>query len=207
MITVGLTGNVAGGKTSVAERWRERGVLVVDADRLGHEVLREEPAVREALVEEFGEGILAADGEIDRAALGVRAFASPEATRRLNAIVHPPLLARLDQELERARRGGREIVAVDAALIFEFGLDEDLDLVVLVTAPPEVRAERLRLERGLEPQRIERIMASQQPDAAKAGNSDFVLVNDGSLEDLRAKADAVLDAIRRRTPNGGGWDG
>lgn len=196
MITVGLTGNVAGGKTAVADRWREAGVRAIDADRLGHAILEEDGAARAALIEAFGPGIQAADGTIDRSALGEAAFATPEGTARLNAIVHPPLLARLDRELVEAEQGGEDLVVIDAALIFEFGLDEELDVVVLVTAPRALRRERLRRERGMAPDRIARVMAAQRPDVEKARQSDYVIVNDGPLEHLWAKADAVLASIR-----------
>jgi dephospho-CoA kinase len=207
VLTVGLTGNVASGKTTVADRWRERGIPVIDADRLGHEVLREDDAAREALVEAFGAEILTPEGTIDRTALGRRAFATPETTRRLNAIVHPPLLARLERQLDELDRQGHAIAAVDAALIFEFGLNRDLDVIVLVTAPPEVRAERLHKTRGLDDERIERIMGSQMPDADKAPSCDFVIVNEGSLDELRAQADAVLDAILGGNEKGGANNG
>ena len=196
MISIGLTGNVASGKTTVADRWREAGVRVIDADRLGHAVLVEDEAAKEALVVAFGEGILAADGSIDRTALGERAFAAADGVRRLNSIVHPPLLERLRDELERSRGDEEPLAVVDAALVFEFGMDEDLDAVVLVTTPPEVRAERLRRTRGLDDERIARIMAAQMPDAEKVDRSDYVVVNDGSLEELVAAADRTLTRIR-----------
>ena len=196
MISIGLTGNVASGKTTVADRWREAGVRVIDADRLGHAVLVEDEAAKEALVAAFGEGILAADGSIDRAALGERAFAADDGVRRLNSLVHPPLLERLRNEIERSRGDEEPLAVVDAALVFEFGMDEDLDAVVLVTTPPEVRAERLRRTRGLDDERIARIMAAQMPDAEKVDRSDYVVVNDGSLEELVAAADRTLTRIR-----------
>ncbi|HET6341875.1 MAG TPA: dephospho-CoA kinase [Gemmatimonadota bacterium] len=196
MISIGLTGNVASGKTTVADRWSEAGVRVIDADRLGHAVLAEDGAAREALVEAFGEGILTAGGSIDRAALGERAFADDDGVRRLNAIVHPPLLERLRSELERAALSGEPLAVVDAALVFEFGMDDDLDAVVLVTAPPELRADRLRKSRGLDDERIARLMAAQIPDAEKEDRSDYVVVNDGSIEDLEAAADRTLARIR-----------
>lgn len=200
--TVGITGNVASGKTTVADRWREAGVPVIDADRIGHEVLDEDEEVRDTLVAEFGREILGGDGRIDRGALGERAFATPEWTRRLNAIVHPPLLDRLDRRLEEAREEGHLLVAVDAALLFEFHLDEVLDLIVLVTAPEGLRARRLRECRGLSEERIERIMASQLSDSEKLDESDYVIVNDGTLEDLRAHADAVLEDMRNGIGHG-----
>jgi len=196
VISIGLTGNVASGKTTVADRWREAGVRVIDADRLGHAVLVEDEAAKEALVAAFGEGILAADGSIDRAALGERAFAADDGVRRLNSLVHPPLLERLRNEIERSRGDEEPLAVVDAALVFEFGMDEDLDAVVLVTTPPEVRAERLRRTRGLDDERIARIMAAQMPDAEKVDRSDYVVVNDGSLEELVAAADRTLTRIR-----------
>ena len=196
MITVGLTGNIAGGKTVVAERWRDAGVAVIDADRLGHAVLTDDGEAQAALIETFGAEILDADGSIDRVALGTRAFRSPDDTARLNAIVHPPLLERLEREIDAARREGHRTVVIDAALIFEFGIPEDLDRIVLVTAPRELRAERLARQRGLSPKRIEKLMAAQVPDIEKVDRSDYVIVNDGSIELLRKKADAVLADIR-----------
>ncbi len=169
---------------------------VIDADRLGHEVLREDPVAKSALIQAFGEGVLDADGSIDRAALGERAFASDEGVRRLNAIVHPPLVDRLRAGLEGAQGEGESLAVVDAALIFEFDFEEEFDAVVLVTAPREIRADRLRQSRGLDDDRIERIMAAQLPDAEKKPASDYVIVNDGSLEELRAAADRVLAGIR-----------
>lgn len=207
MISIGLTGNVASGKTTVADRWREAGVRVIDADRLGHMVLREDEVAKEALLDAFGEGILAADGSVDRSALGEKAFADDDGVRRLNAIVHPPLLERLRAELERAARTGEPVAIVDAALIFEFGMEDDLDAVVLVTAPATVRADRLRRSRGLDDERIARLMAAQMPDAEKRARSDYVVVNDGTIEELVAAADRTLARIRAdfalegRTPN------
>ncbi len=196
MITVGLTGNVASGKTTVADRWRETGVTVIDADRLGHAVLEDDAEVRVALAAEFGSEILGAGGTIDRRALGEAAFSAPERIARLNAIVHPPLLERLDGELERARAAGADVAVVDAALVFEFGLGDVLDAIVLVTAPAAVREERLRETRGMDAERFARITETQMPDEEKVEASDYVIVNDGSIERLCAEADAVLAAIR-----------
>lgn len=195
MTSVGLTGNVASGKTTVAERWRKAGIPVIDADAIGHAVLAEDAGVREALVKEFGGGILDYDERIDRTLLGERAFTTESGIDRLNAIVHPPLLERLDDELAAAAAREEPLVVVDAALVFEFHLDEALDQVVLVTAPREVRADRLRLERGLSDERIEAIMAAQLSDTDKIDQSDYVIVNDGTPEALYASADTVLAAI------------
>lgn len=206
MITVGLTGNVASGKTIVADRWRDAGVAVIDADRLGHAVLADDSDAQTALIEAFGTEIVDGHGSIDRVALGVRAFRSPDATARLNAIVHPPLLERLDREIDAARREGHHVVVVDAALIFEFGIPEDLDRIVLVTAPRDIRAERLARRRGLGSERIKELMAAQMPDAEKVGRSDYVIINDGSIELLLEKADAVMADIQEEVSRCAGLD-
>jgi dephospho-CoA kinase len=181
-------------------------VTVVDADRMGHEVLDEDAEAREALVAAFGPGIVGPGGGIDRAALGVAAFASPARVARLNAIVHPPLLERLDRELERARESGAELAVVDAALVFEFGLGEVLDVLVLVTAPASVREERLRRSRGMDAERFRRIMETQVPDDEKVEACDYVILNDGSIDALRERADAVLAAIRESMDENSGWE-
>ena len=196
MIAVGLTGNAGSGKTTVAEWWREAGVPIVDADAIGHAVLAEEKGVREPLVRAFGKGILSPDGAIDRARLGEAAFSTSAGIATLNGVVHPPLLERLDAEIEAHARRGAPLVVVDAALIFEFRLDEALDVIVLVTAPAAVRAERLR-RRGMSDERIAKLDAAQMPDDEKVAESDLVIVNDGSLDDLRASADRVLAELIR----------
>ena len=211
MRTVGLTGNVGSGKTTVADRWRESGVAVVDADRLGHEVLAKDAEARRALVAEFGPEILAdgdaiESGAIDRASLARAAFGSPERVARLNAIVHPPLLERLDREIERVRVSGADMVVVDAALEFEFGLGEVLDVLVLVLAPAALREERLRQSRGMDAARFRRIAETQIPDEEKSAVCDYVIVNDGSIERLRDEADAVLAAIRESMDENTGWE-
>lgn len=201
MITVGLTGNVASGKTTVAERWRDAGIVVIDADRLGHDVLAEDDAARDALVDAFGDEILDSDGSVDRSALGERAFASDGGVERLNAVVHPPLIERLEAALDRAREDGQPLAVVDAALVYEFGMDADLDRIVLVTAPLALRRERLRRERGLSDDRIDRIEAAQRSDDEKIDAADHLIVNDGSLDQLRAEADAVLAVILQGIEN------
>jgi dephospho-CoA kinase len=201
-----LTGNVASGKSTVADRWREAGVTIIDADRLGHAVLAEDEQARNALVAEFGAEILNREGAIDRSALGDAAFSDPARVARLNAIVHPPLLERLDAALAQARESGADIVVVDAALVFEFGLGEVLDTLVLVTAPASIREERLRRSRGMDGERFRRIMETQIPDEEKASACDYVIVNDGSIERLRAEADAVLAAIRETMESDRRWE-
>ena len=200
MRTIGLTGGAAAGKSTVAAVWREAGVEVVDADAMARDLLEEDRDLRRALAIEFGEEVLegsasADTGRLRRAELARRAFASPERTRALNRLVHPPLLSRLDERLAQARASGVPLVAVDAALIFELGLESRFDTVVLVTAPEPVRLARL-LERGVDEATARGLLASQLPDAVKAERAGCVIANEGTLEDLRNAAAAALEAVR-----------
>jgi dephospho-CoA kinase len=134
-------------------------------------------------------------GALDRRELARRAFADPERTRALNAIIHPPLIELLRRRLRdarrRAARGGVGLVAVDAALIFELGVEDLFDVVVLVTAPLETRHARLRA-RGLDEATIRGLVESQVPDADKIGRAHHVLVNDAALDALRTEASDLL---------------
>ncbi|MFN2431606.1 MAG: dephospho-CoA kinase [Gemmatimonadota bacterium] len=203
MLTVGLTGNAGSGKSTVAEVWREQGVLVIDADALGREAVDEDRDLRRALAIEFGDEVLepsanADTGALRRDELARRAFATPEAVRALNRIVHPPLLRLLERRLAEARATNPRLVAVDAALIFELGTEERFDRIVLVTASPEARRERLR-RRGVHEAALEGLMASQIPDAEKESRADLVVRNDGSLAALRS---AALDVLARLLQHG-----
>jgi dephospho-CoA kinase len=197
--TIGLTGGAASGKSTVAAVWRESGVEVVDADAMARSLLDEDRDLRRALAIEFGEEVLegsanADTGRLDRAELARRAFASPERTRALNRLVHPPLRAPRHERLALARASGAPLVAVDAALIFELGLELLFDEVVLVTAPEPQRLERVRA-RGLDDATARGLLASQLPDEVKAARASRVIVNDGTLDDLRRAAAAALEAV------------
>jgi dephospho-CoA kinase len=203
VLKVGLTGNAGSGKSTVARIWGERGVEVIDADELAREVVDTSPELRRRLALEFGDEILepapgAQVGALKRQELARRAFASPERTRALNRLVHPPLIELLRRRLRdaggtRARAGSR-LVAADAALIFELGVEDLFDVIVLVMAPLDVRLERLRA-RGLDDATIQGLVGRQIPDADKVGRAHHVLVNDTSLEALRSRARDLLARI------------
>src|SRR6185295_7676252 len=145
MLRIGVTGLMASGKTDVARRFEERGARLVEGDALGWEVLRE-PDVRERLVALFGPSVLAADGSVDRRALGRIVFGDASEMERLNALVQPLLERRVRKVLEAA--GGEGVVVLDAALLGAWNLAQELDGVVRVEAPPETRVARLQAARG-----------------------------------------------------------
>lgn len=197
MLRVGLTGNIASGKSSVGEVWRGLGAAIVDADRLARTAVVPGSPGLAAVVAEFGPHVLRSDGSLDRAVLRRMVFADPTARRRLEAIVHPEV-ARLRAEVEaELAHSGVEIVVHDIPLLYEVGAERGLDLVVLVDAPEAVRLERLVQDRGLPEAEARAMIAAQQPAAGKRARADIVIENDGTLAQLAERAERAWEQIRR----------
>lgn len=199
MLRVGLTGNVAAGKSSVAARWRQHGAWVIDADALARAAVAPGTPGWRAVVEAFGPEVLAADGTLDRAALRRLVFADDAARRRLEAIVHPEVARLRAAEHARARAAGAPVVVDEIPLLFEAGLDRDVDVIVLVDAPEAVRRQRLRRDRGLDDAEIDGLLRAQWPAERKRARADYVIDNDADLATLERRADAVWQELLRRT--------
>lgn len=194
---VGITGGIGSGKSSLARLLAARGAALVDADRIGHQVLGR-PEVRQALVAVFGPRIALADGCIDRRELARRAFASQEGHEQLTRIVRPPLEEALWREIDAAEGPGRErLVVVDAALIFEWGVEKHFALIVAVDAPEELRLRRAAARQGLSQEEIRRRLAWQLPAAEKAARAHLVVENNGSPEELEQAASQLWDRLQR----------
>lgn len=196
MLRVGLTGNIASGKSVVAEVWRRLGAAIVDADELAREAVAPGSPGLQAVVGAFGPHVLASNGALDRAALRRIVFADAAARGRLEAIVHPEV-ARLRVEAEVALGArGVDVVVHEIPLLYEVGAERGLDLVVLVDAPEEVRLERLVRQRALPAAEARAMIAAQMPAAEKRGRADLVIDNDGTPAELAAKAEAAWAQIR-----------
>ena len=196
MLSVALTGNVAAGKSMVAARWAEMGVPVVSADDLARRaVVRDAPGLR-AVTEAFGEGVLSADGTLDRGRLREIVFAEAAARERLEQILHPIIWTLREEWLDERRTEGVALAVSEIPLLFETGRQGDFDAVVLVDAPVEVRLGRIIENRGLDEIEARRIMASQLDSSAKRERSGFVIDNFGTPEALAAEADRVLSELR-----------
>lgn len=188
---LGLTGNIAAGKSSVVQLFAEWGATVIDADRLVHELQRPGEAVLRAMVERFGTAILRADGTLDRAAMR-RVMLDDDAARRdLEAIVHPAVAERRRALVDAARERGDAAVVVDVPLLFEVDDPGEYDAVILVDAPVAVRRERLITLRGMDPAEADALIAAQQPSALKRHAADVVIDNDGDLATLTERARAA----------------
>ena len=197
MYRVGLTGNVAAGKSTVLGHFRDWGAHVLDADVLAREAVEPGSEGLAQVALRFGAGVLHPDGSLNRAAMRQRILADPADREALNAIVHP-IVSRLAADAEaRLAARGVQLVVHDIPLLFEV-LDPSIyDAVVLVEAPVAVRRARLA-ERGLAPGEADGLIAAQMPSEAKRGRSQFLIVNDASRGDLEARSREVWNELQRR---------
>jgi len=202
MLNVGLTGNVASGKSTVADWFRAWGATVIDSDVLVRESQQPGSPVLAAIAEAFGPAILQQDGTLDRAALRRRVMGDAAARERLNGIVHPEVERRRTALLHAAEARGEPLVVSDIPLLFEATDPSTFDVIVLVDADPALRKARLMERRGLTEAEAETLMAAQWPVERKRAGSDFVIPNDGTLEQLRAAAKEVWDALSARAGRG-----
>ncbi len=198
MLNVALTGNIAAGKSAVAELFRRWGATILDADAIVRELQEPGTPVLGKIVNHFGPGVLGPDGALDRAALRSRVMADPAELAALNAIVHPAVRRRMAGLLEAARRRGDRIVVSDIPLLFETGDPAAFDAVVLVDAPEAVRRARLIAERALAPDQADRMIAAQRSAAAKRSRSDYVIENAGDRAALERAAAEVWRALAAR---------
>lgn len=193
---IGLTGNIACGKSTVLRELRRLGAAVLDADAVAHEVMRAGTPVHRAIVEAFGESVLAPSGEIDRRALGGIVFSDPQALARLEAIVHPAVLEETRRWLERVEA---PIAVIDAIKLFEAGIADWCDEVWVVTCPEEEQLRRLVEYRRLSPEDAWKRIRAQPPQADKVARADRVIENAGSVEDVRSRVRAIWEELQAHT--------
>lgn len=186
MEVIGLAGGVASGKSTVARMFADLGAVVLDADRIGHEVLSE-PEVKQRLRAEFGSDIFSAVGEVERAAVARLVFGPDEASRSrlltLEDITHPRISARLWRELQRLKELGAAAAVLDAAVMFKAGWDRFCSRIVFVTVPQEVRLERAK-NRGWALGELQARENRQAPLTEKEAKATDLLDNSGTAEHL-----------------------
>ena len=189
-MVVGITGNMGAGKSTLARMLVDRGAQLVDADRIGHEVI-ETDAVRDQLTNVFGDGIVGPDGHIIRRELGRLAFADQASRNILNQIVHPPLVRKVWCRVQCHSESADSIVIVDAALLFEWGELERFDLTVVVRATADNSSVRATRRLGLSTREVQERLAHQLPIDEKALRADVLIDNDGDIGDLENQAEAL----------------
>lgn len=186
MFIIGLTGGIGTGKTQAAMLLEELGAAVVNADLLGHEIYKPQTEGWQEVVAAFGERVVAADGEIDRRALGGIVFSDEDALRRLNAITHPRIYALAAERLDSLRQQGANAAVLEAALLIEAQWTGLVDEVWVITSPEADVIERLRQRNGMDADTAWARIRSQMPQSERAGYADAVLGNSGSLEEFAA---------------------
>ncbi|MEO8287276.1 MAG: dephospho-CoA kinase [Chloroflexota bacterium] len=183
-ILLGLTGNIACGKSTVLRQLRTLGATVIDADVLIHAILRKDGAAYWPVVSEFGSGILREDGEIDRRALGGIVFSDPERLHRLEEIEHPIVRQVIDDQIAEAPK---PVVVLDAIKLIESGWADKCDTVWVVTCTRDQQLDRLMAMRGYSQQEAEARIDAQSPQEEKVARADVVIDNSGTLEQARGQ--------------------
>ncbi|MEQ1709414.1 MAG: dephospho-CoA kinase [Terricaulis sp.] len=193
MIVIGLTGSIGMGKSTVAKMFAEAGAPSFDSDAAVHRLYAPGGAAVAPVGAVFP-GVISGGG-VERAALSARVVGDPEAMQRLEAIVHPLVREEQARFVTAQREMGAEYVVLDIPLLLESGRASDLDVVVVVSAPPEVQRARVLARPGMTEEKFERLLALQMPDAEKRARADFVIDTGADLETTRAQVRAVLDAL------------
>lgn len=194
MYRVGLTGNIASGKSAVADEWARLGAIVIDADVLARRAVEPGSSGLARIAAEFGAGVIQ-DGALDRAALGRVVFRDADRRRALEAIVHPEVQRLREAEEASAAARGATVVVHSIPLLFEAGLAAEFDAVVVVDAAEDVRLDRLVSKRGIAPEQARAMIDAQQPAAGKRLQADYVIDNSGTLDELADQARAVWQQV------------
>jgi len=197
VFSVGLTGGIASGKSTVAGFLSELGAYLVDADRISHELLAPGGRAVEAVVSRFGTDVLAEDGRIDRELLGRLVFADPDARHALEAIVHPAIREEMTRLVEAYRQTdeGSPVAVVDAALLVETGRHRTLDRLIVLRCGREVQIERLTRRGGLTREEAEARLDAQAPLAEKLAVADYVIDTETDLDETRRQTERVWEQI------------
>ena len=198
MLKVGLTGGVACGKSTVAEVLRLKGCEIVDADRLGHEAIEPGGLAYQAVIAEFGKDIVNHAGRIVRPKLAELVFGNPKKLARLNAIVHPAIVELIERRCRIiVRRKPRGILVVDAALIFEAGMEKRLQKIVVVDCDPEQQVERFVARGQGDAAEARRRIAAQLPRTERLARADYVVKSTGGIEQTRERAEELYEELMK----------
>ena len=190
---IGLTGNIASGKSAVAAILQELGADVIDADAVAHDVLTAATPETIAVAERFGSSVIASDGSVDRPALGQIVFSDPQALADLEAIVHPGTRRRIVQHLDESVAN---VAVIEAIKLLEGPLADRADSIWVVTAPREARLERLTRDRAFTAENAASRVDLQNPERDKVSRADILIVNDGTLEQLRMKVQEAWQELQ-----------
>ena len=198
MLKVGLTGSIAVGKTFVLGVLAELGCHVIDADEIAREVVAPETEGLKSIRDTFGDEVLSSDGRLDRAKLGAIVFADEAKRTKLNALLHPLIIARQDERIRQfAAEDPNGIVIVDAALMIESGGYRRLDKLIVVYCQPEIQLQRLMSRNGLSREAATQRINSQMPQEEKKKYADFLIDTSGDFEATRIQVEKVFTQLKQ----------
>jgi dephospho-CoA kinase len=198
MLVIGLTGNIAAGKSTVSRHFAVWGATLVDADALARAAVTPGSKALRAIAARWRGAVIAPDGSLDRPALRRIVFADPAERAALDAIVHPEVARLRAVEVAAAGQRGDRLVICDIPLLFEAGLSGTVDGIVLVDAPRELRRSRLMRDRGLSAAEADAMMDAQWPSERKRPLATWIIENDGTMAELESRARAVFVALTAR---------
>lgn len=197
MLVVGLTGGVASGKSLVSQVWSKEGAYIIDADQIAKELVKPNLPAWKEIVDKFGMEILNGRGSINRKLLASIIFSNKEKRELLNRILHPKIKEEIQRRLkEISLKDPRAIVVIDAPLLIEVGDYREMDRVVLVISSQKHQMERLELRDGLKKEEAQRIIDAQKPLSEKLKLADFIISNEGSMEEVKRKAKEVFKELK-----------
>jgi len=197
---IGITGGIGSGKSAVADHFEELGVPVLRADTIARRLMVEDAELRASIAALLGPEAYMPDGELDRTWVAERIFADPALLEGINALVHPRTIEEQNRRAEELFRAGHRIVASEAALIYESGGEDRFDYIIVVDAPRELRMQRAAARDGAVLEEVERRDRAQIPTEQKVEWADFVVRNDGTMEQLRSNTTFVLMMLRTLPP-------
>jgi len=195
MLLVGLTGNIASGKSTVAQLLSERGATIIDADVLARRAVERGTKAFDAIARRWGTSVLTPDGHLDRSALRRVVFGNAKELEALNDIVHPEVERLREVRIDEARGRGDRIVVCDIPLLFEKKMVDQFERILLVDAPRPLRLERLVSDRGLRETEAMDMIAAQMPAELKRARADFVIDNAGTLTELERRVSDVWTSL------------
>ncbi len=189
-LVIGIGGNIGAGKTTLAKIFQSFGAKIIDADKIGWSLLKQSSKEYHKIVKNFGRSILTRNGNISRHRLGAIVFDNPQKLKLLNQIVHPRLLAQIRNGIQK-KKG---VVVLDAALLFNWGLEKEVDAAILVSASKNLKIERSQ-KSGMSKQTAEKRLAQQLPEKVMVEKADFIVKNNGTKQTLRKKAKALWKVL------------
>jgi dephospho-CoA kinase len=204
MLVIAITGGIGSGKSVAAGIISEAGYPVINTDDRAKELMVEDDKVREKLIAEFGDYIYNDDGTLNKSFLASKVFGDSSKSRRaldrLNRIVHPAVIDDMIEKLDRLHEERQRMVFVESALVFESGINEGFDYIIVIDAPEEIRLDRIEQRGGISREDARSRMEDQMSTEEKIRRADFTIDNSGSMDDLRSAVNSLLEILKNLPP-------